>query len=148
MKNLEHPSLYVKSFHTYNGDETGIKMIFEKARAMAPCLLILEDIDSLITKDNRSFFLNEVDGLEENDGILVIATTNHCKDMCSEIGLWVVLIWRYCSGSPGPGYCKPPFKIRQKILLSTPINGREKGVLQILEVSDNLKRQSLSRYTN
>ncbi|RPB14101.1 P-loop containing nucleoside triphosphate hydrolase protein [Morchella conica CCBAS932] len=77
MKNLEHPTLYVKSFHTYNGDETGIKMIFEKARAMAPCLLILEDIDSLITKDNRSYFLNEVDGLEENDGILVLATTNH-----------------------------------------------------------------------
>jgi transitional endoplasmic reticulum ATPase len=85
MKNLEHPSLYVKSFHTYNSDETGIQMIFEKARAMAPCLLILEDIDSLITNDNRSYFLNEVDGLEENDGILVLATTNHCKDMCFEI---------------------------------------------------------------
>ncbi|KAI5843818.1 P-loop containing nucleoside triphosphate hydrolase protein [Morchella snyderi] len=77
MKNLEYPSLYVRSLHSYNGDETGIQMIFEMARAMAPCLLIMEDIDSLITNDNRSYFLNEVDGLEENDGILVLGTTNH-----------------------------------------------------------------------
>lgn len=78
MKDLPHPSLYVKSFHTWNGDETGIKMIFNKARAMAPCLLILEDIDSLVNMSNRSFFLNEVDGLEDNDGILILATTNYC----------------------------------------------------------------------
>lgn len=78
MKNLSHPSLYVKSFHNFAGDEYGIMLVFEKARAMAPCLLILEDIDSLINMGNRSFFLNELDGLEENDGILVLGTTNHC----------------------------------------------------------------------
>lgn len=77
MKSLPHPSLYVKSFHHWAGDEFGIKMIFDKARAMAPCLLVLEDIDSLVNMGNRSFFLNQVDGLEENDGILVLATTNH-----------------------------------------------------------------------
>lgn len=77
MKDLPHPSLYVKSFHTWAGDELGITMIFEKARAMAPCLLILEDIDSLVNMSNRSFFLNQVDGLDENDGILVLATTNY-----------------------------------------------------------------------
>jgi hypothetical protein len=44
---------------------------------MSPCVLILEDLDSLINDRNRSFFLNQLDGLEGNDGILVIGTTNH-----------------------------------------------------------------------
>jgi hypothetical protein len=39
--------------------------------------LILEDLDSLINDRNRSFFLNELDGLEGNEGLLVIASTNH-----------------------------------------------------------------------
>lgn len=47
-------------------------MIFQRARAEAPCILILEDLDSLITDQNRSFFLNEVDGLEDNDGLLLV----------------------------------------------------------------------------
>ena len=56
-------------------------MIFTKARQVAPCLLILEDIDSLVGERVRSYFLNEVDGLESNDGILIIASTNHCECM-------------------------------------------------------------------
>ena len=51
--------------------------VFGKARAEAPCVLILEDLDSLINDDNRSFFLNQLDGLESNDGLLVIGSTNH-----------------------------------------------------------------------
>lgn len=47
------------------------------ARHMAPCLLIFEDIDSLIGPGVRSYFLNEVDGLESNHGILMIGSTNH-----------------------------------------------------------------------
>lgn len=49
-------------------------MIFERARKEAPCLLVLEDLDSLINDNNRSFFLNEVDGLEDNDGLLLVST--------------------------------------------------------------------------
>lgn len=89
MKSVGVPALYVKSFHTWGGDEqgerpglpcprvllscetlitatfyVGIREIFTRARREAPCLLILEDLDSLITDENRSFFLNEVDGLE------------------------------------------------------------------------------------
>ena len=52
-------------------------LVFEKARAEAPCVLILEDLDSLINDNNRSFFLNQLDGLENNDGLLVIGSTNH-----------------------------------------------------------------------
>jgi hypothetical protein len=33
----------------------------------------MEDLDSLINDDNRSFFLNEVDGLEDNDGLLLVS---------------------------------------------------------------------------
>lgn len=51
--------------------------VFGKARAEAPCVLILEDLDSLINDKNRSFFLNQLDGLENNDGLLVIGSTNH-----------------------------------------------------------------------
>jgi len=77
MKTTTVPSLYVKSFVSWSGPQKAIRDIFQKARAMAPCLLILEDIDSLIDVENRSFFLNELDGLESNDGILLISSTNH-----------------------------------------------------------------------
>ena len=54
-----------------------MSQVFAKARAEAPCVLILEDLDSLINDGNRSFFLNQLDGLEDNDGLLVIGSTNH-----------------------------------------------------------------------
>lgn len=67
------PALYVKSApRTYD-----IRSIFLQARAMAPCMLILEDIDTIVTASSRSYFFNEVDGLENNDGIFMVASTNH-----------------------------------------------------------------------
>lgn len=44
---------------------------------MSKSLLILEDLDSLLTDQNRSFFLNELDGFAANEGIVTIASTNH-----------------------------------------------------------------------
>jgi transitional endoplasmic reticulum ATPase len=32
-------------------------------------------LDSLITDMNRSFFLNEVDGIDGNDGLLLVSPT-------------------------------------------------------------------------
>lgn len=70
--------LYARSFSCENlSDQRNIREVFRRARATAPCVLILEDLDSLVTDKNRSFFLNELDGFAENRGILVIATTNH-----------------------------------------------------------------------
>lgn len=70
---LSIPSLYVKSAtSTY-----AIRNIFQQARYMSPCLLIFEDIDTVVTKNTRSYFFNEVDGLENNDGIFMVASTNH-----------------------------------------------------------------------
>lgn len=79
-RNPKIPSLYVKSApYTYN-----IRAVFEFARRMSPCLLILEDIETIVTPGTRSYFFNEVDGLENNDGILMIATTNYreCSNPC------------------------------------------------------------------
>ena len=73
----EHPvpSLYVKAAtQTWQ-----IRQIFLMARRMAPCLLIFEDIETVVTPALRSYFFNEVDGLENNDGIMIIASTNHRK---------------------------------------------------------------------
>ncbi|KZT72531.1 P-loop containing nucleoside triphosphate hydrolase protein [Daedalea quercina L-15889] len=69
--------LYVKSFKGYMGEEGSMAAVFEKAREMAPCVLILEDLDSLVNDSNRSFFLNQLDGLEGNDGLLLIGSMNH-----------------------------------------------------------------------
>ncbi|EKM51043.1 uncharacterized protein PHACADRAFT_262991, partial [Phanerochaete carnosa HHB-10118-sp] len=69
--------LYVKSFTTCRGPEEGVQAIFEHARAHKPCILILEDLDAMLVPEVRSLFLNELDGLADNEGILTIATTNH-----------------------------------------------------------------------
>jgi len=66
-------SLYVKSaINTYQ-----IRSIFQLARRLSPCMLIFEDIETIVTPNTRSYFFNEVDGLESNDGILMIASTNY-----------------------------------------------------------------------
>jgi ATPase family associated with various cellular activities (AAA) len=71
--------VYVRSFdlpgHPFPG--AGIAMVFDRARRIAPCIVVLEDLDSLVREDNRAYFLNELDGFEQNEGILVLATTNH-----------------------------------------------------------------------
>lgn len=72
------PCLYVKSFSGRHVDPAGsIPMVFARARAVAPCVVVLEDLDSLVDDENRSFLLNELDGFAVNDGLLTIASTNH-----------------------------------------------------------------------
>ena len=75
---LGQPCLYVKSFKSeYATEEENMRLVFERARITTPCLLVLEDLDSMITDECRSFFLNELDGFEANTGVVVLATTNH-----------------------------------------------------------------------
>ncbi|KAF2833650.1 P-loop containing nucleoside triphosphate hydrolase protein [Ophiobolus disseminans] len=93
-------TLYVKSApYSYN-----IRSVFEMARAMSPCLLVLEDIDTIVTSSTRSYFFNEVDGLENNDGILMIATTNHLDKL-------------------DPGLSKRPSRFDRKYLFPLPDQG-------------------------
>ncbi|HEY0755067.1 MAG TPA: ATP-binding protein [Ktedonobacteraceae bacterium] len=75
---LTQPCLYVKSFRTqHNTDDDNIRQVFDRARKTAPCILVLEDLDALLNNENRSFFLNELDGFAANAGIVTLATTNH-----------------------------------------------------------------------
>ncbi|KAF2456616.1 P-loop containing nucleoside triphosphate hydrolase protein, partial [Lineolata rhizophorae] len=70
--------LYVKTLAQRSfGPQQSCRSIFSKARQVAPCLLIFEDIDSLVTDAVRSYFFNEVDGLEINTGIVMIGSTNN-----------------------------------------------------------------------
>jgi ATPase family associated with various cellular activities (AAA) len=74
---LQVPCLYVKSLKSqYDNPHQSIQEVFKRARQTTPCLLVLEDLDSLIEGENRSFFLNELDGFAANTGIVILATTN------------------------------------------------------------------------
>ncbi|MCW3099675.1 MAG: ATPase central domain protein, partial [Chthonomonadaceae bacterium] len=78
INHLGKPCLYVKSFKArHYTDHQTIRAVFKRARQTTPCLLVMEDLDSLINDNNRAFFLNELDGFAANTGVVVIATTNH-----------------------------------------------------------------------
>lgn len=71
------PCLYVKSFRGRQDTQRGVGDVFARARKMSPCVLVLEDLDCLVDDASRSVLLNELDGFSENEGLLVVATTNH-----------------------------------------------------------------------
>lgn len=73
------------------GPEAAVGIIFEKARANAPCYLIFEDLDSLVTDGVRSYFLNQIDGLNNNDGIFIVGSTNHLDRLDPGIAVCVLL---------------------------------------------------------
>lgn len=78
VNHLGVPAFYVRTFEReYGTDQKSIREVFQRARTTAPCLLILEDLDSILNDNNRSFFLNEMDGFAANTGVMVVATTNH-----------------------------------------------------------------------
>ncbi len=75
---IRRPCLYVKGFKSeYNADEENLRTIFQKARSVAPCLIIFEDLDTMVGDGTRTVFLNELDGFQVNSGVVVLATTNH-----------------------------------------------------------------------
>jgi SpoVK/Ycf46/Vps4 family AAA+-type ATPase len=73
----EVPFLYVRDFSGRVPDEEQIHDVFERARELSPCVLVFEDIDGFVGDRNRAVFLNELDGFKENDGMLVLASSNH-----------------------------------------------------------------------
>jgi len=95
------PTLYVRSLRSYGGPEYSLSQIFSKARQMAPCFLVFEDLDSIVTDAVRSYFLNEVDGLRNNDGILMVGSTNHLERL-------------------DPGISKRPSRFDRKYLFPDP----------------------------
>lgn len=95
------PTLYVKTLAATFPPEFSLDAIFGKARQEAPCYLVFEDLDSVVSDKVRSFFLNEVDGLSNNDGILMVGSTNHLDQL-------------------DPGISKRPSRFDRKYLFSTP----------------------------
>lgn len=78
LNHLNKPCIYVQSFKSEHAtDHSVMRSLFKRARVTTPCIVVLEDLDSLINDGNRSFFLNELDGFAANHGILALATTNH-----------------------------------------------------------------------
>jgi len=78
IKMLGVPCLYVQSLKArYETDDANIARVFDRAREVTPCCLVFEDLDSMITDDNRSTFLNQLDGFATASGMLTLATTNH-----------------------------------------------------------------------
>ncbi|WPH03686.1 Hypothetical protein R9X50_00656900 [Acrodontium crateriforme] len=53
--------------------------VFQQARALSPCMLIFKDIETIVTPNTRSHFFNEMDGLGNNDGLFVVASTNYLE---------------------------------------------------------------------
>ena len=75
---LDKPCLYVRSFKSeYGTEQENMAEVFKRARMTNPCVIVLEDLDSMIDNSNRAFFLNELDGFQANTGVVVVATTNH-----------------------------------------------------------------------
>jgi AAA+ superfamily predicted ATPase len=82
---LGRPCLYVRSFKSECGTEQeNMAEVFKRAR-MTPSIVVLEDLDSMVDNNNRSFFLNELDGFQSNSGVVVLATTNHPGKLDSSI---------------------------------------------------------------
>jgi AAA+ superfamily predicted ATPase len=70
------PFLYVRDLREERKKEA-IKNIFRRARRLAPCILAFEDLDGLVNNETRTVFLNEVDGFGNNEGLFIIASSNH-----------------------------------------------------------------------
>ena len=78
--------LYVRSFKSeYGTEQENMAEVFKRARMTPPCIVVLEDLDSMIDNKNRAFFLNELDGFQSNTGVVVLATTNHPEKLDSSI---------------------------------------------------------------
>jgi SpoVK/Ycf46/Vps4 family AAA+-type ATPase len=71
------PFLYVRDLSGRRAEEHMIGEVFGRARRLAPCVLVFEDIDGFVDDRNRAVFLNELDGFKDNDGMLVLASSNH-----------------------------------------------------------------------
>jgi transitional endoplasmic reticulum ATPase len=95
------PTLYVRSLSSFGGPEYSINQIFSLARRTAPCYLVFEDLDSIVQDSVRSYFLNEVDGIKRNDGILMLGSTNHLDRL-------------------DPGISKRPSRFDRKYLFPNP----------------------------
>ncbi len=77
--------------HHYGDSITKVKMLFELAREIAPCIVFIDEIDGIGNRDNGRMhpeerrvvnkFLSEMSEKSLNDGIVFIGATNNQKEM-------------------------------------------------------------------
>jgi hypothetical protein len=83
---VQRPTIVVRELAGYRQTvREGIEKVYSMARRMAPSIVVLEDIDSLIDARSLSYFLNELDGFASNRGVLTLATTNHPEKLDSAL---------------------------------------------------------------
>ena len=70
-----------------------VRELFKEARKQQPCIIFIDEVDSLMSKSRRfgtehsssrgtlNQLLSEIDGFERNDEIIVIGATNHEDDL-------------------------------------------------------------------
>lgn len=125
------PCLYVKSASsTY-----AIRDVFTMARSMSPCMLILEDIETIVTPYTRSYFFNEVDGLENNDGILMVASTNYCTYLTKDAPITRQNTDpRPLSGPAGSRSFQETKPLRQEVLVPSAVDCKQQSSFGATEV--------------
>ena len=79
---LNVSTIYVRSLYDRHfNSEKCLNRIYKRARETAPSIVIMEDVDSLITDRYRSYFLNELDGFRALSGVMTLVTTNHLEKL-------------------------------------------------------------------
>ena len=69
-----------------------VRDLFERAKQRAPCVIFIDEIDSIGGKRSSSMFhpyanqtinqlLSEMDGFNQNEGVIVMGATNRAKDL-------------------------------------------------------------------
>jgi len=72
-----------------------VRTLFKKARENKPCIIFIDEIDTLLSASRRkgfehsssratiNSFLAEMDGFEKDEGIMIIGATNHLDSLDS-----------------------------------------------------------------
>ena len=136
--------------------EKGVREIFRKARQAAPCIIFLDEIDSLVprrssgnsdshvTENIVSQILTEIDGLEELHNVLIIGATNRL-DIVDEALLRPGRFDRIIEvGNPDSKGRKHIFEIHTK---KKPLEGNV-NIKKLVEITDGFSGAEIASITN
>ena len=136
--------------------EKGVREIFRKARQAAPCIIFLDEIDSLVprrssgnsdshvTENIVSQILTEIDGLEELHNVLIIGATNRL-DIVDEALLRPGRFDRIIEvGNPDSKGRKHIFEIHTK---KKPLESHV-DIKKLVEVTDGFSGAEIAAITN
>ena len=151
--NIKGPELLSK---WVGESEKGVREIFRKARQAAPCIIFLDEVDSLVprrgsgnsdshvTENIVSQILTEIDGLEELHNVLIIGATNRL-DIVDEALLRPGRFDRIIEvGNPDSKGRKHIFEIHTK---KKPLESNV-DIKKLVEVTDGFSGAEIAAITN